>query len=216
MFTHFSLALATGEVVTAVGNLTFVNDTIIGDPLYTIPLPHNQGEFPELEGVSLCMEFRGFAGQYYNLVSDECTTVNAHYTQGVANPQLHVIDEIGVKTEGVGGVCHEVRVQLENCQTFVDGTETIGTYRADGVTVMAVAGRNRTRITVPNCAPGKELVMWVMCDQIGVGGKVDGMLQFTLSRAVGLAPTSHGLVGEWVCPVGERVCLVGASGWMRG
>ena len=190
----------------------FVNDTIIGDPLFTIPLSDVPAvEFPELQGVSLCMEFHGLADKYYNLVSDNCTNVNAHYAPGVANPDLHIIDEIGVKAEGSGGACHEVRVQLAGCRTFVDGTELIGMYRSDGVMVFAMPSRNRTRITVPNCSTNKELVMWVTCERIGREPNLDDTLHLTLSRALGLEPTSHGLVGEWVW-LGKRGCVHSGCG----
>ena len=48
------------------------NDTVVGDPLFTVPIT--------VMGTSLCFEVQGLANRIFNLVSDVCTTVNAHYT----------------------------------------------------------------------------------------------------------------------------------------
>ena len=52
-----------------------VNDTVIGDPLLTVPI--NAPGFPS--DLHLCYEIHGAANQYFNFISDECMPVNAHY-----------------------------------------------------------------------------------------------------------------------------------------
>ena len=194
------------------GVLRRVNDTIVGDPLYTIPLQAlNRTQFPELEGVSLCYEFHGLSDTFYSVVSDACTTVNAHYTAGKNNANLNVVSEIGVKAQGQNGTCHQIRVTLDQCQAFANGQLVSDMYSSAGVRV--VARRSRVRVQVPNCASLRELVMWVMCQQRGG----EDMIRFVIARGQGLTPTSHGLVGEkWfaIVPVyvWERSGLVTEGG----
>ena len=173
------------------GILRRVNDTIVGDPLYTIPLQGlNLTHFPELRGVSLCYEFHGLSDTYYSVVSDACTTVNAHYTAGKNDASLNVVSEIGVMAEGQNDTCHQIRVTVDQCQTFANGQPVSDTYSLDGVRV--ITQRNRVRVTVPNCASTRQLVMWIMCEQRGG----EDMIRFVIARGQGLAPTSHGLVGK--------------------
>lgn len=173
------------------GVLRRVNDTIVGDPLYTIPLQGlNLTHFPELEGVSLCYEFHGLSDTFYSVVSDACTSVNAHYAAGKNDARLNVVSEIGVKAQGQNGTCHQVRVTLDRCQASVNGQLVSDVYSSDGVRV--VARRSRVRVRVPNCASVRELVMWVMCQRRGG----EDMIRFVIARGQGLTPTSHGLVGE--------------------
>jgi len=61
-----------------------VNDTVTGNPLMVVPL--NVGDSTRIElglsesdRVSLCYEVHGEANQNFNLVSDMCVSVNAHY-----------------------------------------------------------------------------------------------------------------------------------------
>ena len=173
------------------GILRRVNDTIVGDPLYTVPL---QGldltNFPELEGVSLCYEFHGLSNTYYSVVSDACTTVNAHYTAGKNDVSLNVVSEIGVIAQGENGTCHQIRVTVDQCQPFVNELSVSNTYSVDGVRV--VARRSRVRVRVPNCASSRQLVMWIMCEQ----RSGEDMIRFVIARGQGLTPTSHGLLGE--------------------
>ena len=53
-----------------------VNDTIIGDPLYEVPVIIDE----ENNTVSLCYEVHGEPGEHFNLISDTCVSVNALYS----------------------------------------------------------------------------------------------------------------------------------------
>lgn len=140
--------------------------------------------------MSLCFEFAGSGGEFYNLISDKCTSVNARYAVVQTNPTVHIISEIGIKSEGSNLTCHEVHVILEGCQTLVDGKPVNGTYHREGVVVSP--RRRRVRVQVPNCVLDRKLVMWVSCaNQQGVD-----MLHFLVTRGDGLDRTSHGLIGE--------------------
>lgn len=170
-----------------------VNYTVVGDPLFTIPLSEvNLADLPEFgrSRVSLCFEFAGSGGEFYNLISDKCTSVNTRYAVVQRNPTIHVMSEIGISTEGSRVTCHEVHVLLEGCQTLVDGQPLNGTYRSGGVAVFA--HNRKVRVEVPNCVQGRSLVMWVSCtNQQGVD-----MLHFQVSHGTKLSPSSHGLIGE--------------------
>ena len=55
------------------GSTVEVNDTVIGDPLYTVPIlvSNEQLSSLNLDSLSLCYEIHGDSGQWFNLVTDE-------------------------------------------------------------------------------------------------------------------------------------------------
>jgi len=156
------------------------NDTVVGDPLFTVPIAST--------GQSLCYEVHGMANRIFNLVSDECTTVNAHYAPMNIPENGNIISRVGVRAVSNSGFCKNVRVELDGCRAFIDGTEVIGLREEQGVEVRRM--RSRVRISVPNC-DNLRLVMWVMCQNIS--GQT--MLRFVITRGLNLRPTSHGLIG---------------------
>ena len=178
------------------------NDTIVGDPLYTVPLNLVQGSellptLPSNRLLHLCYEIHGAPDEYFNLVSDTCTNVNALYTSLEPSTDVsigfNVVSEIGVRAVNSRGECVNVMVDsASNCTPTVmdpQGVEVSGVrYSRAGIAVSKV--RNRARISVPNCGINR-LVMWVTCQ--------DRMLRFDLTRGVQLRPTSHGLLGEITC-----------------
>ena len=97
------------------------NNTVRGDPLFSIPLPSEYITDPELKSVQLCFEVHGQSGNHYNLISDKCTSVTALYSAGVVNTEMNVITKIGVRTQGTNGTCHSVKVDLDNCSASLDG-----------------------------------------------------------------------------------------------
>ena len=156
------------------------NDTIVGDPLFTVPITAT--------GTSLCFEVHGSANRIFNLVSDVCTTVNAHYAPMDIPENGNIISHIGVRAVPHSGLCKNIRVELDGCRAFIDDTEVIGSREEEGVEVRRM--RNRVRISVPNCA-NLRLVMWAMCQNISR----QTMLRFVITRGLNLRPTSHGLLG---------------------
>ena len=171
----------------------------------TVPVLQNRS--PQLGDVqtSLCYEVHGEADQFFSLISDRCTAVNAHYTQAAINStnvDLNVVDAIGVRAVGDDGVCRNIRVGLSDCQATVNGVDISGTYRMGGITVREYNGR--VRIAVPNCADN-SLVMWVFC----VNGATEDpvtweifpfrMIRFVVTRGLNLNEQSHGIIGkQWV------------------
>ena len=175
-------------------NADFNNDTVRGDPLFSIPLPSKYLDDSELQSIQLCFEIHGQAGKHYNLISDACTSVSAEYSAGVKDPKLNVITEMGVKTQGSNGTCHTIEVHLLHCSAFMDGVyiNKTSTVSVNGITV--IGRRHSVRVSLPNCERNKRLIMWIMC----MKRNNEDMLEFVVARGDGLEPTAHGLVGTYV------------------
>ena len=165
-------------------NVSRCNDTIIGDPLYEVPV------IAEEDGnkVSLCYEVQGEANQHFNLISDSCVSVNALYSPMINASDGNIISKIGVLAEDNNGVCQQIEADLEGCTARVNGS-IVQMYNQDGVNVMRRT--NRIRISVPNCG-NVDLVMWVICE-VRNG---QPMIKFVVARGFNLSPTSHGLIGK--------------------
>ncbi len=163
------------------------NGSVIGDPLFTVPFG--------MADLNLCYEVHGSSNTHFNLISDGCVNVNTHYA---AVGELNVMDSIGVRAEGLGGTCRNIRVDLENCAVSMnqagerDGLVPItGTFQQDGISVTPRS--DRVRISVPNC-DSLSLVMWVRCQK--ATPSMPAQLRLRIMRGVNLKPTSHGLLGK--------------------
>ena len=189
------------------------NDTIVGDPLLTVPI---HGNFSEVgvSDLSLCYEIHGSADAYFNFVSDECTSVNAHYVQAQAASFLNVIDQMSVLAVSSSGQCRRIEVDVETCSPKINNMQLplVGgrrmPYESDGISVRVYP--RRVRIAVPNCADTK-LVMWVICqnqtmeDPFNFGRTLGPipMIKYVVARGFNLQEFSHGLLGGsrsvWQC-----------------
>lgn len=178
------------------------NDTVIGDPLFTVPLNIQDGfdllpthakrldSFP-----NLCYEIHGERNQHFNLVSDTCATVNAHYAAS-NSPDLrglNVISTIGVRAVNQLNRCVNIEVGHENGCVPVISEDNLSPrvflrYQQAGITVSK--HRNQVRISVPNCR-NIQLVMWITCQNISGFS----MIRYDITRGINLRPTSHGLIG---------------------
>ena len=151
----------------------------------------------EGEHVSLCYEVHGEANENFNLVSDVCVSVNAHYARVRSDVDINVMDSIGIRAVDSTSQCHNIRVDLNGCRAFLDGVEIAISYRMGGIFVRKYS--TRVRIAVPNCEDN-DLVMWVFC-QTGTfeNGNMtfDAQLfRFVIARGFNLAETSHGILGK--------------------
>ena len=157
------------------------NDTVTGDPVFTVPL---RG------GGALCYDVHGQPGTFLNLVSDKCTSVNADYQPMDIAENGNIIRAIGIKAIDSSGHCRNIAVQSSDpIATLVDGFEISGVFVSDGIRVRTYS--DRVRVSVPNCDL-IDLVMWVTREV--TNGQA--MLRFQISRGNNLAPTSHGLIGD--------------------
>ena len=178
-----------------------MNDTVTGDPLMTVPIWTGSVD-PGDNVESLCYEVHGEENTYFNLISDECTSVNGYFQRAVpptSNLRLNVITQIGVRARG-NSDCWNIQVDLDTCSAAVNGTPPpSGSF--DGVTVRSYPSSSRVRISVPNCADSM-LVLWVFCRE----GQVEDpatmefvsirFIRLVVRRGLNLNEQSHGLIGK--------------------
>lgn len=160
----------------------------------SIKLPSN-GRPP-----ALCFEIHGERDQYFNLVSDNCVSVNAHYV--AMNENFNVMDEIGIRAVDQDLVCHNIAVHVDTCSATVDGQKLSGNYRSAGIFIRNEYS-NRVRVSVPNCNTS-HLVMYIICQQnLTVKDPWGGpdfkasMLKFVIARGINLNENSHGWLGKF-------------------
>ena len=187
-----------------------VNDTVIGDPLMTVPIRSDatQVGMPTGTPLSLCYEVHGQPDQYFNFVSDSCVSVNAHYTKVHPTLDINVINQIGVHAVDNSNQCHNIQADLSGCRALVDGVEITVPYRVAGISVRRFP--NRVRIAVPNCE-NRNLVMWAFCQDAsfsvpGVGRMQTQMIRFVISRGFALNESSHGILGKSNHQLDIRTC----------
>ena len=149
--------------------------------------------------ISLCYEIHGKADQYFNLVTDECTSVNAHYVE--LTSQLNVIGQLGVRARDLNDQCWNILVDVNGCTASVDGVTLNSTFTSGGISVRPYS--NRVRISVPNCNE-LNLIMWVFCESRSLpdpkGGSITGnMIKFVVMRGLNFGHSmAHGIIGESV------------------
>lgn len=164
-------------------------DTVIGDPLFTVPIVGNE------VSEHLCYEIRGMESEYFNFISDSCVSVNAHYISRslIGKPglrPLHVIDEIAIRAVSNASSCVNIDVSRTGCTATLDGVAVSTEQSIDGITV--TVNDQHIHINVPNC-DDIDLEMEVVCEQIrGVE-----MLRFEVVRGTNLRESSHGLIGKY-------------------
>ena len=146
----------------------------------------------------MCYEVQGQSDTFFNLISDNCVSVNAHYV-AAEEPVGNVIKAIGVVGTDRANKCHYVNVSVtENgtCEAMVDGEELVNDSK--GFHGLAVKHRIKlVRIDVPNCGLGSEhLVMWVHCQMFLLGNMPQTMIKFTINRGLCQRPSAHGLIGK--------------------
>ena len=163
-----------------IAEVRFVNDSVINDPQFTVSLPKDGSE-------AMCYEVHGTTNDFYNIISDICTSVNAHFTQHPVRGHLNRISAIGIHavTGDNGTLCVDIQIDIVGCTASIDGTTIIISRMVGDIRVRKF--NNRWRVSVPNCERPRA-VMWITCDQ--------DMLRFDVVRGSNLRSTSHGLLGK--------------------
>ena len=180
-----------------------MNDTVIGDPLFTVPISVSSEQLQALNlpSLSLCYEIHGQSGLWFNLVTDECASVNAQYIS--LTPNLNIIDEIGVRAIDDSNRCVNIRVNVNGCTAEVNGVaiDLMQRYMVNGISVRRYG--NRVRISVPNCDE-LTLVMWAICEMRALinpdvpGTEISAnMIKFVVMRGLNFGHReAHGLLGK--------------------
>ena len=139
------------------------------------------------------------AGGWFNLVTDECVTVNALYT--ALTPSINVITQVGIRAVDEDSHCLNILVYIRQCSAYINEVPLSFTdkYSVGGVSVRRY--RNRVRISVPNCND-LTLVMWVFCetrtlDNPNGPGITSEMIKVVVMRGLNQGHSkSHGLIGK--------------------
>ena len=143
----------------------------------------------------MCYEVHGQSDTFFNLISDNCVSVNAHYIAAREN----MIKAIGVVATDKANKCHYVNVSVTEtgtCEAMVDGEELVNDSK--GFHGLAVKHRIKlVRIDVPNCGQrSHHLVMWVHCQMFLLRNMLQTMIKFTINRGLCQRPSAHGLIGK--------------------
>ena len=178
-----------------------VNDTIIEGPLFTVPIHINKEDQIMIgsDRVSLCYKIHGSPSRWFNLVTDECTSVNAYYTN--ATGFINIIKRVAIRAADNANRCRDIVVNRDGCSTTLDGvTVNASRYEADGVQIKQYP--RRVRVAVPNCAE-LSLIMWITCETRTLQDPyreveiVADMLRFNVMRGLNFGHSdSHGLIGR--------------------
>ena len=149
---------------------------------FTISLPEDGSE-------SLCYRMHGSADDFYNIISDTCTSVNVHFTQHPVRNNENRISSIGIRavTGDADTPCADIQIDLLNCTASINNRIIIGSKIIGNMRVKKNRFRNGWRVFVPNCEH-PHAVIWITCEE--------DMLRFDVSRGSGLSSTSHGLLGK--------------------
>ena len=186
-------------------SLSVVGDRVGDDMVFSVVLDISPAEVGVREQtVSLCYQVHGEENNFYNLVSDDCVSVNAHVTQPIPEVNSHVIDKIGVRAIGTNGSCYEILIARENCAVSVNGDPiAINTlFEEEGIRIFndrrIFREPNVIQVSVPNC--GRVLVdmMNVTCTEYRIHGSEEEseVLEFTTTRGISSIEAAQGLVGK--------------------
>ena len=169
-----------------------------------------------MEGTPLCYEVHGKNNTFFNLVSDDCTSVNSYTREYLVEwlpgdlEATNVIKMIGVVATDALNECYFIQVEvLDNgtCAVRVnDNSLDSGRFKNNNITVNH---RNSlVRISVPNCElrQQRHLVMWVRCQKLNftrTSGELV-MAKFVISRGLKHRALAHGLIGELYLELAHR------------
>ena len=178
-----------------------VNDTIVGDPLLSVPLSISSVQGLTLnmnDRPALCFEIHGDADQHFNLLSDNCVSVNGHYQ--ALNEYWNIIDIIGIRAMDSRGACHNISVGVDTCSAVLDGNLLTENYRSNGISVRRYS--SHVRVSVPNCNSTTTLVTYIICQQnLSVWDPLTdekiraSMIKFVIARGVNINENAHGFLG---------------------
>ena len=182
------------------------NETIYSDHLLMVPILVSRADLATIKSskLSLCYEFQGQGDTWYNLISDKCTSVGAHYL--TTSDKLNLTDEIAIRAVGKNGVCRNISVWSNgSCQLSVDGVKMKG-FAEGGIRIRS--NSDHVHISLPNCNQ-QPLVMRVKCGDVWLGwrsGSGEGEVEDrSVRKSVKLVVlrglnhgqrTAHGLLGR--------------------
>lgn len=175
----------------------FIDDSnVIRDPMFSVPLsgPPN--------APSLCYEVYGAPDKNFNIFSERCISINAHYiSQRPVKPDsrpLHIIDSFGIKvlSSKTPLECTNIIIKLKgrDCLVLVNGkTLREGEYKRDSVHIMV--SKSEVFLSASNCEKGSigfHFKSRTLTKQIA------HFLEVQVEGGSGITTSAHGLVGMWL------------------
>ncbi len=154
------------------------------------------------EELSLCYEIHGEVDAFFNLITDECLSVNAHYVN--VTDDLNVIDSIGIRAVDDANQCSNIDIDLENCTVSINGVQLAADrYDEDGISVRRARRGDRVRVKVPNCNE-LPVIMYTVCqrgqmlEDTRTGEIVEAdMIKFEVVRGLNFGHRhAHGIIGK--------------------
>ena len=165
-------------------------------------MPREQLEAINLTKLFLCYEVHGKSDQWFNLITDDCISVNMHYAS--LSAELNIMDAVAVRAVDGADMCINIRVDAAECSAMVGSInlDLMSSFALNGIIVRRYL--NRVRISVPNCQD-LTLVMWVICENntfnsldSSMSALTNKMLKFVVMRGLNFGHTrAHGLLGEF-------------------
>ncbi len=175
-----------------------VIDTVTGDPLFTIPLLLSGNDLSQIgsKEVFLCYEVHGDSKQHFNLVTDQCLSINALFTAVV--PKIDVITSVGIQAINDKGDCVSILVERKDCSVSIGGEKMVDTFANAGIYVQR--SDEEVFISVPNC--GGNPAIRLRCISRNLGNSQGDLINLIIMRGQGIGGRrAHGLIGELIVPV---------------
>ena len=176
-------------------------DTVVCNPLYSVSLDIEG----EVSDSNLCYEVHGTSATVFNLVSDKCFSINAHYNEiNGTSGRYNKIDELMIRASDAANNCVDIIIYSEDsCKlAFVrTGTsfEEISTqFKQNGIQVDFIKGH--IEILLPcKSYPGGGIRVIVTCFSECTSERLSVRslgLEFNRAKLPELTnPLPHGLLG---------------------
>ena len=150
--------------------------------------------------LSLCYQIHGKAEKYFNLLSDQCVSVNAHVIQPHSDIDSNVMDQIGVRAIGNNGSCYNIMMNHHDCSVHINGQQLSDNtdFQEEDIVVKqyatSIGQPQSVQISVPNCDSG-SIDIFISCTYYNIQNMATEILQFGSTRGEVLAEPPHGLIG---------------------
>lgn len=178
----------------------FVDDSNVkGDPLFIVPLSGEPGT------PSLCYEVYGVSDKNFNVFSESCVSVNAHYTSvPTSGRDLHLINKFGVRvlsnklSPNDGCANDDILVELVNgdCHVLLNGEiMKEGVYKRNGVHVGVF--KKNVFLSVENCQKGRIGLSFVSKSILKEKKRL-AFLEVQVEGGLGITTSAHGLIGMFI------------------
>ena len=169
--------------------VAFWNDSIVGNrqPFNDASAAQFIISLPEDGSESLCYGMHGSADDFYNIISDTCTSVNIQFTQHPVQRDKNRISSIGIHavTGDADTPCADIQIDLLGCRATINNGTINESCIPRNIDIKRFS--NGWKVIVPNCEH-MHAIMWITCEE--------NMLRFDVSRASNLNSTPHGLLGK--------------------